>query len=285
MASEARTRRGAGGYSRTLIGHVRKHAFAPRYRPEQALSLWTADGLRLAGARLDGPRSAFASVVLVHGLANWSRTPRIHAFSNRLARDLNVLVPELRGHGRSQGVCSFCWDEPMDVDAAVRAASAAWPGVPVVTVGMSLGGASVLLHAGMYGGVAGVVGISAPSEWRAQETAATRRVYRYATTRAGRLFVAYAMHTRLGSRCDGVPDSSGIVAQIAPAFTLIVHDPDDHYFGGEHAEAVYSWAREPKALWWERGVGHGTDLLTPSFADRLVSELRHRVVEGGALPL
>jgi len=281
MANEARARARAGSYGRAVATYFRKHAFAPRYRPEQRLRLVTADGVQLSGARLDGPGSAFATVVLVHGLMHSSQTPRIHAFAHRLAQDVNVLVPELRGHGRSEGTCSFGKDEPRDVDAAVRAAAAAWPGVAVVTVGTSLGGAAALLHAGMYGGVAGVVGVSAPAEWRPAEAAATRRVYRYATTTAGRRFVEYAFRTRLGERCEGVPDSREVVAAISPAFTLIVHDPEDHYFGQDHPEAVYEWAREPKALWWERGAGHGTDLLTRSFADRLLAELRARTVEAG----
>jgi hypothetical protein len=103
------------------------------------------------------------------------------------------------------------------------------------------------------------------------------------TSRAGRLVLTYALHTRIADRCDGVPDSRAVVAQIAPAFTLVVHDPADHYFGGEHAETLMEWAGPPKALWLEREAGHGTDLLTADFADRLVAELR-RAVEAGPGP-
>ncbi len=161
MASKARTPR----YRRSLAAaaYLRKYAFAPRYRPEEALSLVTADGLRLGGAQLAGPVDAFATVVLVHGLVHSSRTPRIHAFAHLLAREVHVLVPELRGHGRSEGVCTLGREEPLDVEAAVAAARAAHPGAPVVTIGLSLGGAVVLLHAGTFGGIAGVVGISSPA--------------------------------------------------------------------------------------------------------------------------
>ena len=280
MASEARTRARPGSVGRALSNSFRKYAFVPKYRPEQAVWMTTADGVRLAGAQLDGPRGgAFASVVLVHGLTNSCRTPRIHAFAHLLARDVNVLVPDLRGHGRSGGVSTLGRDEPLDVEAAVAAARAAWPGVPVVTIGVSLGGASAALHAGTFGGVAAVVAVSAPSRWGAWETPATKRIHRYATSRAGRWVVSYALHTRISDRCEGVPDSRDVVAAISPSFVLVVHDPEDHYFGGDHAEAVYEWAREPKALWWERDAGHGTDLLTPSLAARLVEELRRRLAE------
>lgn len=270
MASPPRPR--PGSYGRAVAGYVRKYAFAPRYRPEEALTLRTEDGLRLAGARLEGPPDAFATVVLVHGLVHWSRTPRIHSFAHLLARHVHVLVPELRGHGRSEGACTLGREEPRDVQAAVVTAAAR--DLPVVTVGLSLGGAAVLLHAGTYGGVAGVVGISSPAWWGAWDTPATQRVNRYATSRAGRLVLARALRTRIANSCDGIPDSRDVVAAIAPAFTLVVHDPEDHYFGREHAEAIYDWAAEPKALWWEQGGGHGTDLLTPPFAGRLLKELR-----------
>ena len=100
-----------------------------------------------------------------------------------------------------------------------------------------------------------------------------------------RTVVTYALRTRIDPRCEGVPEASGLVAAISPAFVLVVHDPEDHYFGGDHAEAVYEWAREPKALWWERGTGHGTDLLTASLAERLLAELRARLVEVGGSSL
>jgi alpha-beta hydrolase superfamily lysophospholipase len=238
------------------------------------MEISAADGTRLAATRLSGPPDARASVVLVHGLMHSSRNPRIHAFAHRLARGAHVLVPDLRGHGASGGVCTLGNKEPLDVDAAVRVAASA--GLPVVTVGTSLGGASVLLHAGTFGGVAGAVGISSPAWWGAWDTPSTSRIHRYVSTPAGRWFLAHLMRTRLADRCDAVPDARDVVASIAPAFTLVVHDPDDHYFGEAHARTIFEWARHPKDLWWVRG-GHATDILTPALADRLLDEIAARV--------
>jgi pimeloyl-ACP methyl ester carboxylesterase len=261
-------------YRGAVSCYLRKYAFAPKYPVEQALSVLTADGVRLAGARLQGPPDAFATVVLVHGLVHSSRTPRIHAFAHRLSESVHVLVPDLRGHGHSEGVCTLGKDEPLDVAAVVAAAP---PGLPVVTIGLSLGGVAVLLHAGTFGGVAGTVAVSSPAWWGDWSTPSTQRVRRYAMTPAGRVVLARLLRTRIASRCEGVPDSRDVVAAIAPAFTLVVHDPTDHYFGANHAQTIYDWAREPKAIWWERGMGHGTDLLSADLASRLVAELRHRL--------
>ncbi len=264
-------------YGRALSRYARKYVFAPRYLRHQSLSLLTSDGVRLAGARLAGPPDAFATVVLVHGLVHWSRTPGIHAFAHLLARSVHVVVPELRGHGRSAGVCTLGVDEPLDVAAAVDAAARFWPGIPVVTMGISLGGAAVLLHAGTYGGVAGVVAVSSPAWWGAWDTPSTQRIQRAAATPAGRMVMARLLRTRIAAACDGVPDAREVVANISPAFTLVVHDPADHYFGEAHATSIYRWAREPKDLWLLPGTGHGTDLLSPALADRLLAYLRERL--------
>ena len=261
-------------YRHALVGYVRKHAFVPRYGAEERLSLVTDDGVGLVGARLRGPVDAVATVVLVHGFSQSSRMPRIHAFAHGLARRVHVIVPDLRGHGASGGVSSMGPKEPLDVKAAVEAAD---PSLPVVTVGISLGGAAVLLHAGTYGGVAGAVSISGPAWWGAWDTPATKRIQRYAMTPAGRRFLAVFLRTRIAQVCDGVPHAEEQVRAIAPAFTLVVADPADHYFAEVHPRTIYGWAEEPKDLWLLPGTGHGTDLLTPAFTDRLLDELHRRL--------
>ncbi|MDQ2827237.1 MAG: alpha/beta fold hydrolase, partial [Actinomycetota bacterium] len=203
-------RRAAGA----AVGYVRKHAFVPRYGKEAVLSLRTEDGVMLAAARLQGPPDAPGTVVLVHGFSQSSRMPRIHAFAHLLARRMHVIVPDLRGHGASGGLSSLGTKEPLDVKAAVEAAD---PSLPVVTVGISLGGAAVLLHAGTYGGVAGAVSISGPAWWGAWDTPATKRIERYAMSAAGRRVLATFLRTRIAQVCEGVPHAEEQVAAISPA--------------------------------------------------------------------
>lgn len=269
-----RNRRWPGSAAVTV---ARKHAFGPRYRSEERLSLVTDDGVRLAGARLAGPPDAVATVVLAHGFVHSSRTPRIHAFAHLLARRAHVVIPDLRGHGSSDGVCTLGLEEPRDVAAAVAAAD---PSLPVVTVGISLGAAAVLLHAGTRGGVAGVVAISPPAWSGVWDTPGTKRVARWACSPAGRQVLARLLQTRIAMDFPPVPDSRDLVAAIAPAFTLLVADPADHYFGEEHSRALYQWAREPKDLWLLPGAGHGTDLLSRALANRLLAELDDRLSPG-----
>jgi len=273
-AGQRRSRRWPGS---AVVVVARKHAFGPRYRREQRLSLVTEDGVALAGARLTGPPDAVATIVLAHGFVHSSRTPRIHAFAHLLARRAHVVIPDLRGHGSSGGVCTLGLEEPLDIAAAVAAAD---PSLPVVTVGISLGAAAVLLHAGTFGGIAGVVAISPPAWSGVWDTPGTKRVARWACSPTGRKVLARVLQTRIAMTFPPVPDSKDLVARIAPAFTLIVSDPADHYFGEEHSRALYEWAQEPKDLWLLPGSGHGTDLLSRGLADRLLRELDERLSPG-----
>lgn len=260
--------------------YLHRYVVAPRYRRAQRMGLVTDDGVRLNAWRLDGPPDAACTIVVVHGFVNSSRSPRVHAFAQRLSRRAHVIVPDMRGHGRSGGRCSMGRHEPLDVAAAVAAADAS---LPVVTVGMSLGGAAVLMQAGSTGGVAGVVSVSAPA-WGELDRVGTHRVRKWVSGRTGRLMLTSVLRTRVGPDCIYLPQAADLVAAIAPAFTIVVHDPDDWYFGPDHAETIHAWAHEPKALWWYADAGHGTDLLTPAFTDRLVAEIERRLAHPPAVP-
>lgn len=284
---------------RMAVDWVRRYPLAPRYRsPAAHLALRAADGTRLHAVRLPGPlpsasgavavsgaspsatpgpaatASPPCSFVLVHGLANSSRTPGIYVFAHLLAAVAPVVVLDLRGHGASGGQCSFCLHEPLDVDAAVQAARVAAPDLPVVTIGTSLGGSSVLLHAGEIGGVAGAVGIS-PVGWSgADDRPGSARAQQVARSPLARTGLRLLTGTRLPAVCGVVPHAEPVVARIAPAFTLVVHDREDQYLGPDHAESIERWAKPPVARWELEGKGHGTQLLDAGLAERLVAHVR-----------
>jgi len=262
----------------TLIHYLRSYVFAPRYPAGEQTWLWAADGTRLAAIVVPGPADAEVAVVLAHGFANWSRTPAIRDFAVRLSRRFPVVVPDLRGHGHSGGRCTFSVLEPLDVAAAAGAARTAAPGLPVVTIGISMGGAAALLYASGWDGVAGTVAVSAPAWWAPGESPGTRRIQKWTSTPWRRRLLAWFLRTRVDPDHGPVPMACEGLAVAAPAFTILVHDPEDQYFGPEHPLCVFEEATEPKELWWTPGGGHGIDLLTPDLADRLLEEIETRAV-------
>ena len=213
-------------------------------------------------------------MVLVHGFSHSCRTPRIHAFAHLLARSVHVVVPDLRGHGRSGGACSLGVEEPLDVAAAVAAAP---PGCPSSPSGSAWAAPPSSCTAGLLGGVAGVVAVSSPAWAGAWDTPGTRRVRGTPPRRPGGGVGSGCCGPGSPTTCEAVPDARDLAAAIAPAFTLVVADPADHYFSEEHPRSIYEWANEPKDLWLLPGTGHGTELLRPSFAARLLAYLDERL--------
>jgi pimeloyl-ACP methyl ester carboxylesterase len=264
-------------FGQATVRWAHGHPLAPRYAPPALpLSLRSADGTRLAAVRVPGPSDAVASVVVVHGFTNSSRSPEVHQLVDALSTWAHVVALDLRGHGASAGRCTLGAAEPEDVSAALRAAAAFAPTLPVVAVGISLGGASSLVAVGRHGGAAGVVAVSAPA-WRDLTSPAGTRAAHWLGTRRGRVILRGAMGTRVATSlppAEGVEDA---VSAIDPAFVIIVHDPDEAVFGPEHAEALHAWAGPSSSLWWMPGGGHGRSMLTPALAGRLQEEISGRL--------
>lgn len=263
---------------------LRKYPLAPRWRRRERVRLSTLDEVSIGAASIEGPPDAPLTVVLVHGFANSSRSPRVYAFARALSEQFHVVAPDLRGHGSSSGRSSLGLLEPLDVSAAVEYACAVRPRTPVVTVGASLGAIAVLLHAGLFGRapgneVLGTVAISAPAVWGATDGPSSVRLAAMLDSPSALRILRYFCGTRVVSkdRRVPVPFAGDVIAAIAPAFTIVVHDPVDKYFPGSHAERVHGWASDPRDLWWLHRAGHGSDMLTRGFADRLTAELLRRV--------
>ena len=256
---------------------ARGHPLAPRYGPEALpLRLRSADGTRLAAVRMPGPPDAVASVVVVHGFTNSSRSPEVHQLVDALSAWAHVVALDLRGHGASGGRSTLGVAEPEDVSAALIAAAAFAPDLPVVAVGMSLGGISSLVAVGRRGGAAGVVAVSAPA-WRDMTSPAGVRAAQWLATRRGRAILRGVSGTRVDPSVRPPEGVEQAVRAIAPAFVVVAHDPHDPVFGPEHAEALHEWAGPSSSLWWVPGGGHGRSMLTPELAGRLREEISDRL--------
>lgn len=113
------------------------------------------DGVALQGWWVPAA-SARGTVVLVHGL-NRSRIEMIRKLPFLHKAGWNALLFDLRRHGASAGtVRSLGWGERLDVLGAVDYARKRAP-LPVVTWGISFGGAAVVLAAAEDPQIAGIV--------------------------------------------------------------------------------------------------------------------------------
>jgi pimeloyl-ACP methyl ester carboxylesterase len=240
-----------------------------RFRvPAEPIFVTTTDGVTLRGSRLG---TGHPAVVLCHGFLGWHRKPRAARLADWLAGRFSVYAFDHRGHGQSDGVCTFGDREIEDVSAVVARAREDGH-TRVMTVGTSMGGIAAIRHAALVGGVDGVVAISAPARWEGHESAAARRVRWLSSTSRGRR-LGRALGVRLSDTWGEPEPPEDVVGRIAPIPLVIVHGHDDHFFEEEEAWRLYRRAGHPKRLLLAGRFGHAEDGFTEQFADRLAGEI------------
>jgi pimeloyl-ACP methyl ester carboxylesterase len=242
----------------------------------------TEDGVRLKGTRLGtGP-----PLVLCHGFFGWHRKPRIAAMALALSRWFTVYAFDFRGHGRSEGLCTYGDLEYLDVDAVVRLAKEE-VGSPVATVGISMGGIAVIRHAALRDGVGVVAAISTPARWNGHGSRAVKRMRRMTDTRRGRR-LAGLLGVRLSETWSDPEDPEALVGRIAPTPLILMHGRDDHFFDEDEVWRLFRRAGQPKRLMLARRFGHAEDGLTPSVAEllarRVMEALGHTFQEEPSHP-
>ncbi len=258
-------------------GWFQKYVNAPRYKHVEKLRFSTSDGVLLHAVRLVGPPDCGVTVVMAHGFANWHRHPKIHEFATALSQHVNVLVPDMRGHGFSKGTSTLGALEYLDVAATVER-------VPdtdkLVLLGTSMGAAAAVLYAGRAAHGDGgrpadaVIAVSGPAWWGGRDRAkGVGRVLELAASPLMRAALRLLMRVRIaGMQDEGRTDPVTVVGEIAPAPVVFIHDRKDWYFGPDQVEAMMSAAGPTAQLWWRTG-GHATDLFTPELAERIVREV------------
>jgi pimeloyl-ACP methyl ester carboxylesterase len=109
-----------------------------------ARSVPAADGVPLH-VRLDGPRDAPVTVVLVHGWSldhrTWGPVARSLAYG---AAPVRVVRPDHRGHGRSAAVAPESMTIDQLADDLAEVVSATAPDGPLVLAGHSMGGMTLM---------------------------------------------------------------------------------------------------------------------------------------------
>jgi pimeloyl-ACP methyl ester carboxylesterase len=234
----------------------------------EPLTLHAMDGVRIDAGHLPG--SDGLCLVLAHGFTGAWRQPTTRRIAAVLNEVGGVIAIDFRGHGRSGGRSTVGDREILDVDAAVRhARHLGYRRVGLV--GFSMGGAVVVRHAALHGGVDAVTAVSAPARWYYRDTKPMRRVHWAIERRSGRLAARVVKRTRIaGGSWATVPTAPHEVAgRIAPTPFLIVHGDRDPFLPVDHAEQLYAGAADPRELWIEPGYGHAESAATPELIRRI----------------
>ena len=256
-------------------------------------TLQAADGVRVAAESFgDGPYT----FVLLHGFTHSRRDAAVRGVASWFARYGRVVLIDQRGHGDSGGVSTLGLREPMDVDAAVAWARTLGAG-PVVTVGFSMGAASVIRHAALAGADTvgralddaltvnhqpdAVVSVSGVAEWGYSETPVMAKIQGLISSRRGRLLLRLGKRTRVNLREWPGIDSALHERPIDPVESaarvrvplLIIMGDNDSFFPAEHGVRLYRGAVDggnaQATLWVESGMKHAERATTEGLVHRV----------------
>jgi pimeloyl-ACP methyl ester carboxylesterase len=248
------------------------------WRSPAEARLTTVDGVTLHAEFLppSGPSHDAATrdvaVVLAHGFTGAVERPAVRRAAAVFARYGGVVTFSFRGHGRSGGLSTVGDREVLDLDAAV-----AWARslgfTRVVTVGFSMGGAVVVRHAALRGGVAAVAAVSAPARWYYQGTVPMRRLHWVVMRPLGRVVGRLGLKTRIDPKeWVEVPVPPVEAAARITVPLLVVHGDADPYFPLDHPRSLAEAAAASSPdldLWIEPGFGHAENAATEALLDRV----------------
>lgn len=226
-------------------------------RPHEIWHITTPDGLRLQAGFWPADEPTGRTVLAIHGYRCSGRrefgmfAPFYHALG------FNVLLPDNRAHGESEGkYVGFGWLDKDDCLAWAREAHRRVPGCQILLHGISMGAATVLMAAGQddcpdY--VRGVVSDCAYSSGWRQLAWQLRCMARlpafptlYGASMFNRLLAGYTLHQ---------PETVRWAARIRVPVQLI-HGDADTYVPTAMVHQLYDAVPGQKRLWLAPGAPH-----------------------------
>jgi pimeloyl-ACP methyl ester carboxylesterase len=245
-----------------LLCDVEPECIAPDWETARFRS---RDGLRLEGWWFPAPR-AHRALVLVHGHGqnridkNWGSDRIARAF---LERGCSVLVFDLRGHGASApSRQSFGVREKDDVLGALDFVERkGFAPRHIAFLGISYGGASVLMAAPEMPGVGAIVADSSFAEvWPVIAAEIPRQQPLLGRLRPG---PGIRLAARVLHRIDLLRAAPVLVVAGIERPVLFIHGANDAYVPPSHSERLHAISRHPgSALWLVPGAGHAETFTT-----------------------
>ncbi|MGH9944393.1 MAG: alpha/beta hydrolase [Pyrinomonadaceae bacterium] len=220
-------------------------------RPGRSVEFASASGATVRGWLLPGERGRGA-LALMHGV----RADRL-SMSGR-ARFLRragytVLLFDFQAHGETMGKhITFGHLESRDAQAAINFLRASAPGERVGVVGVSMGGAALLLAEPPVEVDAIVLEMVYPTITEAVSNRLTMRLGRWATALTPLLTSQFRL--RLGVSAAQLRPINRVGVLSAPK--LFIAGADDRHTTLAESQTLFQAAREPKEFWAVEGARH-----------------------------
>lgn len=232
-------------------------------QPFKKLSVITRDKVTLAGHFLPSRSGSAKTAILFHGYrckaASMAGFARL--FHDEL--DCNVLVPDARGHGESQGAhIGMGWVERCDAARWAREMEKqVGRDAKIVLYGISMGGAAVMMAAGedLPASVKCVIEDCGYDTVFNEFKHQLRRLYHLPAFPL--LFIAsFICKIRAGYSFGKASSTQQLAKARLPI--LFIHGADDDFVPVWMAQACCQACAAPKKLWIVTGAGHGLSYKT-----------------------
>ena len=236
-------------------------AWARRRVGFREVTIQSADGLILWGLLVPGAEGCRRWAICVHGYHDtYESMGAVARWYND--RGWNVLLPDQRGHGNSEGAyVGWGYDERLDVVGWANYIARRDPGSEIVLHGVSMGAASVLMAAGgpMPRQVRAAV---SDCSYTSIEAELRHLLSRWEDRPAGLpmpvgLMLSALRKTTLRRAGYDLRDAAPIQAVVRSRTpTLFIHGVEDDFVPASMMGKLYQTARCPKRFLWMPGAGH-----------------------------
>lgn len=248
------------------------------------VELVSEDGLKLQGYYLASERAAGRTVIVAHGYSGKAKDMGATAKNYYENLGYNVLLPDARGHGKSEGdYIGFGWPERRDYLKWIGfVLQENGPDAQIVLHGVSMGGATVLMTSGeeLPPQVKAIVADCGYTSVKAQLSYQLKRMYHLPSFP----FVPVAsLVTRMKAGYFFGEASALKQVRKAKVPILFIHGDADKFVPYAMMNELYEACRSPKEQLVVHGAGHGLAYDTDkSTYIRTVGEFVERYVHSPA---
>lgn len=240
-------------------------------QPYEEVSITSGDGLRLVGYYLKAEQPSGKTAILAHGYSSKGTYMGSYA---KIYYDLgyNVLLPDSRGHGKSEGNnIGFGWTDRKDflqwIDFVI---SMTGQETQIVLHGVSMGGAAVLMTSGekLPSSVKAVVSDCAYTSVQAELEYQLNRLFKLP---AFPLLDTTSLLTKLRAGYSFKEASALEQVKKSSTPTLFIHGDSDMFVPSGMVYELYDACTSPKDIYIVQGAGHGTAFETdvPGYKNKI----------------
>lgn len=229
------------------------------------LYLKSKDNNRLAINIISGAKDKV--IIICPGFFQSKDTPTFGAIANSFGEDFDIISVDMRGHGRSGGLCTFGVKEEEDLSVIIDYARERYKRIGMLA--FSLGALACVNYVSGSDRVNSLVLVSAPMAFEEIEN----QFWKPSAVKTGLRGLEKSAGARLGNPFLDKKKPIEVIGKVSPTPVLFIHGQADPIVSVRHSRALYKAAGEPKKLVIFDKGSHAQELFQDC-KEKFVSEIQ-----------